>query len=526
MKKQSLTISALAVFTGLLVPAHATPILTGDLFFTTFQDQSGNPSIPQSTNVWKVSFVYDSAPSLTLSAPVIVKQLTGADGLIFDPNDATNQTLIIGEQNSNKIAQMGTSGLPLLEAKADGSAAIGFGLGQAYGIIATPDKTKVLALPNDVSPNPTSINVAPLNPLGNGVSHCVGVTDHQIVGVDFDKNGVAHYGTAPDQLLGSFGILDNLGAVNPTCFTATPSIIVDDVNHTAVQGKLPAHGVTYDAFSNCYIISGGNQIWQLCPDATIANEFHIVAKVATPVLINGFGCSHPVGNPSCDSNNWDQTSASGGHLFAANNNGDLLFIDYKATGNIGTATFISPPTFLSVALDDLVNGGGVIVVPGGCPATKGFWHDPSKHGWPDAGVSVGGVTYEGAPLRGMIIGGQHYTQAQLLSLMPSAAAKGSGYVITGSQLIAAVLNIAAGGQHSAAVDAAIKTANNLLAVDARMVGTAYGVGLAINYTLPANNDALVAASTALDNYNSDVGLTCSEASGLTTGSQKPPQPSN
>jgi hypothetical protein len=161
--------------------------------------------------------------------------------------------------------------------------------------------------------------------------------------------------------------------------------------------------------------------------------------------------------------------------------------------------------------------------PGGCPATKGFWHDPSLHGWPDFSVTVGGVTYEGAPLRGMIIGGQHYTQQQLLSLMPSAPANGNGFVITGSQLIAAVLNIAAGAQHSSSVDAAIKAANDLLAADGRMVGTAYGVGLLVN-PAPANNDALKAASTDLNNYNSAVGLGCNEASGLTLGTQ--PQPQN
>src|SRR5262249_44334846 len=136
----------------------------------------------------------------------------------------------------------------------------------------------------------------------------------------------------------------------------------------------------------------------------------------------------------------------------------------------------------------------------GCPATKGFWHDPSKHGWPDTGVTVGGVIYEGAPLRGMFIGGYHYTQIQLLSLMPPPPAGGNGFVILGSQLIAAVLNIAAGAQHSASVDASISKANtDLSPPDGRMVGTAYGVGTAVN-PKPANNATLIGDEPPLDDY--------------------------
>jgi hypothetical protein len=44
-------------------------------------------------------------------------------------------------------------------------------------------------------------------------------------------------------------------------------------------------------------------------------------------------------------------------MFAANNNGDVIFIDFQATGKISTATF-SSIQFLAIALDDLVNGGG------------------------------------------------------------------------------------------------------------------------------------------------------------------------
>ena len=518
--RHSLAISALTVVAG-LVPAHAATIISGDLFFTTFQNQSGTAT-PLSTDVWKVSFVYDSAPTLTLAAPVAVKLLTGADGLIFDPNDATLKTLLVGEQNSNQVGQISTAGVTIAEKKADAANPQGYPagylLGQSYGITATPDKTKLLSMPNDPGFGANHINVSPLNPLADGVAHCVALPDSFVAGVAY-RNGVAYYATATDRSVGYLGILDTT-PVSPACFSTTRSTIIDDTGGGVVNGFLPAHGITYDSYSDCFILTSANNIWQVCAVlGDPANTFHIKAKVATQAA-----CLHPLNNPACAFNNWDQTSVDAqGHLFAANNNGDMYFIDYKATKNIGTATFTSLQ-FLAVALDDIVNGGGAPPPPpGGCPATKGFWHDPSNHGWPDTSVTVGGVIYDGTT-HSMTIGGKVYTQLQLLSLMPSAPAKGSGYVIAGSQLIAAVLNIAGGAQHGLSVDADIKAVNDLLSVDPRMVGTAPGVGTAINYTLPANNADLITGGGLLDSYNSAVGLNCTEATGLTLGKQ--PQPAN
>src|SRR5579864_7704388 len=131
---RSLTISmALAAFSGLVVPAHATTIISGDLFFTTFQNQSGT-NLPLTTDVWKVSFIYDSVAGLCLGTKVLpcgaltttpIKTLTGADGIEFDPNDATNSTLLIGEQNTNRVARLSTDGTTLTEMKADGANAFG-----------------------------------------------------------------------------------------------------------------------------------------------------------------------------------------------------------------------------------------------------------------------------------------------------------------------------------------------------------------------------------------------------------------
>jgi hypothetical protein len=496
MKKLLPPITAsIAMLTGMIIPVPAATI-TGDLFATSFQNQSGQPGVTPTTNVWKVSFTYNGT-TLTLGSPVAIKTLTGADGIAFDPNDSTHGTLLIGEQNSNRVAQLSTDGLTLIEKKADGSQPQVYLGAQAYGVQPTPNKAALITLPNDANPFGTSLNISPLAPLGDGTRHQVTGVSAALRGLDF-RQGVAYWGDANDQDLNRFGTIDL------STFITSLVPIVDDVDHTAGQGSLPSHGVTYDSFSDCFILTSGNKIWQVCPK--VDGNFHIVGKIHTPGATN----TNPVTNPNFAADNWDQVSVDGnGHLFAANNDGDLLFIDYAATGNIQTATH-QFQNFLVAALDDIVNGGGVLV-PAGCPATKGFWHDPSLHAWPTTTVTVGGVTYNGATDQSMIIGGKQYSQAQLLALMPtSGGAGGNGFVITGSQLIAAVLNVANGAAHSASVDAAIKAANDLLAVDGRMVGTSFGVGLTVN-PAPANNNALKNAGTALDAYNSSAGtLGCIE----------------
>jgi hypothetical protein len=488
MTKLSRLLAIPTLAAALFVPAHAATPTSGDLFFTTFQNQSGDPFYHTfTTNVWKVSFTFDGT-TFTLGAPVAIKTLTGADGLIFDPNDATNSTLLIGEQNSNRVARLSTDGTTLLEVHADGTQPFGFQKGQAYGIAVTPDKSKVIVLPNDPFPNPTNINVLPY--FSDGTTHTISGAAGPLRGMDF-RQGVAFWGDAPDQSAGKFGTIDL------STYITSLVTIVDDTGGGAGQGALPSHGVTYDSFSDCFMLSSSNQIWQLCLNS---GAYHIVAKITTPAATN----QNPVTNPGYAFDNWDQISVDGkGHLFAANNDGDLLFIDYSssATKRIDDGTNKKSQQFLAADLDDIVNGGGAIV-PGGCPATKGFWHDPSLHPWPSTSITVGGVSYDGTT-HSMTIGGTTYTQAQLLTIMPTGgnAGVGNGFVIGGSQLVAAVLNIANGAAHSGTVDAAIAQMNTLL------------TGQNLLGPTPSNplNNQLKTLGGILDAYNSSASsLNCPE----------------
>ena len=153
----------------------------------------------------------------------------------------------------------------------------------------------------------------------------------------------------------------------------------------------------------------------------------------------------------------------------------------------------------------------------GCPATQGFWHKAAN--WPTASDVVDGVVYSGAPNYTMTIGGITYTQSQLLALLPSGDLHPGDFANSLSQFIAAVLNVAAGAKLTlsgadaiAAVNTALKGVNIFCPV---------GTSDSICSTIPSSVTATVESyEPALDNYNSAVGLGCSEGAGLNTGSGK------
>jgi hypothetical protein len=151
----------------------------------------------------------------------------------------------------------------------------------------------------------------------------------------------------------------------------------------------------------------------------------------------------------------------------------------------------------------------------GCPATQGFWHKASR--WPNFTKVVDGVTYNGGTDHTMVIGGTTYTEGQLLALLPSGSLHTGGYVNALSQFIAAVLNLSAGAKNGS-VDTTVSTINT----DLTGVTFVSGDGSAQHpYKLvPISvslQNTLTGFTQDLDNYNSAVGMGCSEGSGLILG---------
>jgi hypothetical protein len=133
----------------------------------------------------------------------------------------------------------------------------------------------------------------------------------------------------------------------------------------------------------------------------------------------------------------------------------------------------------------------------GCPATLGFWkHHPFPNSVQQSGLTIGGVPY---------------SAANLLTILDSKG--GNAVVILGRQLVGALLNLAAGGVHNNSADAAITLAGTLL--------QANNLNLLTSVVAPSSQlgQALLIPEVVLDGYNSANFNTCSEGSGLVTGSR-------
>ena len=125
----------------------------------------------------------------------------------------------------------------------------------------------------------------------------------------------------------------------------------------------------------------------------------------------------------------------------------------------------------------------------GCPATFGFW----KHHVFPAAVLTSGLT----------IGGVHYSASDLKTILNNPG-NGNAITILGPQLVAALLNKAAGAVDNPTADAAILTAEALL--------SANSLNLLTSDVDPSSvlGQALIAQATILDGYNSGNFHTCRE----------------
>ena len=164
--------------------------------------------------------------------------------------------------------------------------------------------------------------------LNNGVAGTnitvTGGSSQDVRGLIFDPVN----NTWPDDATGTFGTVTFSGT------TATLNQLLTNV---------PAHGLTFDPFTNDIFFSEGDQIGQFDPTTS---------TLLTTLTVPGLG------------NAFDQSAADGkGHLFVASNNGVLVGLDYSATKNIGTGTVAQ--TFLQFSLDDIapLSGSGANGAP-------------------------------------------------------------------------------------------------------------------------------------------------------------------
>ena len=286
--------------------AMADPVL-GTLYYTTFAG---------GTNLHRVDFNWDGS-TFALSSNTGLANLSGADGLLFAPNG----NLLVGAQASN-IIEVTPTGTFVTNRNPGG--------GSFHLALSGDSSTAIVYNINNGGCANHCISAVQLSAGGlsaNGFLYTVSGTntsDLDVRGVIFDPtNNTWYYGTAGD------------GATNGEFGT----VAFDDTLHTATLTRLlsnvPAHGLTYDPFTTDIIFSSDTLMQQYRPGTGIVSSVNFGG---------GF--------------QFDQTAVDGlGHLFGASNDGFLAFIDYDASGLIGSGTTRSQ--FLAANLDDVAPLSGI-----------------------------------------------------------------------------------------------------------------------------------------------------------------------
>jgi hypothetical protein len=307
MTKRILGLGSLLATIGFAAAANAGPV-SDTLYYTTFN--SGGQ------DVWKVTGSYtgngtSGSGTFALTGDTNITSTPGSDGLVFNPN---NGMLLVGGQG-NAIYQVNpTTG-------AFTSAAPGMNV---FELAVDPNKNVVWGGGSEGGDN--RISSTPINPFGGaGTSKAVTGSVTSITHLTFVPGmalGTAYYTSAGDA-----GTSPHFGTINLATGVTTDILS---------SGNTPAgslwHGMEYDPFSGDLILAGGDEILQIDPlTNTIVSSLHL-----------GLG------------QDFDQGSVDGqGHVFWADNNGHMLFIDYSTTDLIGSASNFVSDTFFKSSLDDI-----------------------------------------------------------------------------------------------------------------------------------------------------------------------------
>jgi hypothetical protein len=282
-------------------------------------------------NVKKVSFSFDGT-ALTIDPTVGIAATNGADGIIFAPDG----DLLVGGQGPrvHKVNPT-TAAIQTRNPGAD-----------AFHLSLDPSGDKFYA-----TGIPGYLAEVPLNPFANGVVRGLSGNDLVITSLAFDTRGNAYY-TA-----GGSGGHGSVGRIDMATFTTTRYLTNVDA----------AHGMAYDAYTGHLMLFGDSHVAQIDP-ATM----NIVSTRAFAGV------------------QFDQGTTDGrGHLFVADNNGQLLFMDYSDSHLVGAAGNFVDLRFLDSCLDDVAPLSG----PGSfdfiAPTITGTATPaPNMYGWNNTPVTV------------------------------------------------------------------------------------------------------------------------------------------
>jgi LPXTG-motif cell wall-anchored protein len=262
-------------------------------------------------SVKKVSFTYDSN-GFQIGRRILIANLPGADGIVFSPDG----TLIVGGGATGLVFEVDPESGEYEQVKSGADA--------AYHVALDPSETRIWT-----AGLPGALASVPISPLQEGTLQALQGDDPFISSVGF-AHGRAFYTASDPNGGGNFGRID-LEAMQ---------------TQRLKQDLRGAHGITFDQFTGSLMLFGSFAILQI--------------DTATPDIISS--------QREIPGMRFDQGTVDGnGHLFAADNYGKLVFIDYSATRKVGDTANRVETRFLDPNLDDLAPLTG----PGARPESKG-----------------------------------------------------------------------------------------------------------------------------------------------------------
>lgn len=303
---------------GVLIGATsswATPT-SGELFYTTFAGTD---------RVFKVDYSFDGS-TFSLGASTTLASNIGADGIAGNPQDANS--LFVGAQGPT-VHRVSRTGAGVISSHPTG--------GPSAFHLEVPDNDTLLAsgIPGALARFPVlaggSLGAASSIPL---------LGDNTTLTQVITTPGGDFYTSSGPAGNGSYGTLTYDTGMASTATSATTAQFYGASG--SLGGVLPAaHGGVYDPFSDSVLIFGSDHITQLSLAGAILADITVADQ------------------------DFDQGTVDGmGHVFVADNGGELTFLDYSAAsaGGLidGAGTFISTQ-FLAAALDDvapLIGSGG------------------------------------------------------------------------------------------------------------------------------------------------------------------------
>ena len=304
--------------------ASAGVAVNGTLFYTTFNGGQ---------NVWKVDYNYDGNTAFSLSNDTNIASTNGADGIIF----STNGNLLVGGQNSGLVHEV-TSGGVVANSRATNT-------GQSFHLALNPNNAQngagAVVWSTGIPGTLSSLALTGGALLSNGVAHAITNaatgSPYAITSLAFDLAGKAYFTSSGGGGVGDFGTID-----------------LNTFQATVIQSNLPAaHGMQFDPFTGDLVLFGSNHISQIATGA--------LGVLKSDLTLVG--------------NNFDQGAVDGfGHMYVADNNGKLFFMDYTNAGLVGDASNFIYNKFFKAFLDDIApiaGPGGSNTVPE--PTSLAIW---------------------------------------------------------------------------------------------------------------------------------------------------------